>query len=66
MDGEIEVRARIKGDSRKWEDISPATYSCETQQEAYVLVSGLLPVITDVKELRWNWKGSRQGHYVLK
>lgn len=61
---DVEIKARVVGDQRKWEDI-PVN---ETLPEPHGGIHGycltILKAFPGVTEVRWNWKGSLQGHYV--
>lgn len=65
----IEIRLRMQGDDRPWNEI-PA--DCETRvcmdvQAGYLVLRLTLLLMQEgqqIQEVRWNWQGSLQGHYL--
>lgn len=59
------VEYKIDEQGKAWEDIQPATctFPCDMAAEA---VETHFQVIADRrgKQVRWNWKGLGQGHYI--
>lgn len=73
----VEIRFRIKSDLRDWEEIPALCVEVHKKEfgvdQSAVMTRGkltaLLRKITDwdaVNEIRWNWFGSYQGHYIEK
>jgi len=66
----ITVRVRCHGDVRKWQDIPPiekhviARAGLGEGHEAALFVAQTNYLIDNVREVRWNYKGSLQGHYI--
>lgn len=58
----IEVRVMLIDDGRSWYDISPVEYAVNNSTEANTFCS-IMSTSPGVKEVRWNWHGSTQGHY---
>ena len=66
----FEVRVRIQGDLRHWEEIPFSAHTCETatSEQQVKLASVVAQEIANntpgCVEVRWNWQGSLQGHYI--
>jgi len=60
----LEVRVRLHGDLRNWDELPSRIYQCLFADLALVIVQGIADCIPDCREVRWNWLGSLQGHYV--
>lgn len=59
----IEIRLKFLGDYRNWEDTPVAAIwrnGCDVQRDVYELSIHL----SQLAKVRWNVKGSSQGHYV--
>lgn len=57
-----ELKIRYKGDKSKWE-IIPVCYkgkAADVNKMVYTVI-----LLTAVQEIRWNFVGSAQGHYVF-
>lgn len=62
VEGVIEVRIRFGVQS--WMDIPASEWLCDSAEEANAFTRVLLRNTPGAIELRWNWHGSLQGHYV--
>ena len=58
----IEVKIRYKGDCTKWEDL-PVMGEYFTHELTELI--DLLSKAHSIQEIRWNYKGSAQGHYTF-
>jgi hypothetical protein len=62
----FEVRLRYGFDEDTlWESIASHEYRCQTDEQAHNFCQVLLQSNDDIAEIRWNWKGSLQGHYPI-
>lgn len=62
----IEFRVRMNGDIRAWEDIEKTT--CSFLVENNEIIKKFIDnnfCNSEIKEVRWNFKNSFQGHYVV-
>ena len=70
VEGIIEIRLRCHGDTAEWYDRTcqewPAdnNYDAETIAHAVGKRQRWESGFQDVAEVRWNWSGSIQGHYI--
>jgi len=65
---DIEVRIRYWFDASeafRWEQTKVHPYRCQTAQQANTFCQVLLWSDSDIVEIRWNRKGSYQGHYLI-
>ena len=61
----FEVRLRYWLDENaRWESIASHEYCCQTDEQAHSFCQILLQSDENIAEIRWNWKGSLQGHYL--
>jgi hypothetical protein len=61
----IEVRIRYWFDgSTPWEALKCKEYRCHTAEQANTFCQVLLDSDEDITQIRWNRKGSKQGHYL--
>ena len=61
----FEVRLRCWFDgSTAWESFTSKEYRCQTDEQAQTFCQVLLDSDADITQVRWNWKGSLQGHYL--
>ena len=61
----FEVRLRYGLDKNaRWESIASHEYCCQTDEQAHSFCRILLQSDENIAEIRWNWKGSLQGHYL--
>ena len=61
----FEVRLRHWFDgSTSWESLTSKQYRCQTDEQAQNFCQVLLDSDADITQVRWNWKGSLQGHYL--
>jgi hypothetical protein len=62
----IEIRARVRGDKRKWGDIPAETRWTFTPDRTAGHFGDTQEFETGkpVVEVRWNYPGSLQGHYI--
>jgi hypothetical protein len=61
----FEVRLRYGLDENsRWESIASHEYRCQTDEQAHSFCQILLQSDENIAEIRWNWKGSLQGHYL--
>jgi hypothetical protein len=51
----IEVKVRYNGDLRNWEEIDILALFAEVPHFAN----------NDINQIRWNYEGCEQGHYIL-
>jgi hypothetical protein len=49
-----------------WQSAKAQVYHCQSAEQADIFCQVLLDSDADVVEVRWNWRGSLQGHYVGK
>lgn len=66
---DFDVRIRCWFDAKacfRWELAKAHTYRCRTAEQAHTFCQILLNSDDDIVEIRWNWKGSYQGHYLEK
>ena len=60
---EVRLRHWFDGDT-SWEAIASREYRCDTEEQAHTFCQVLLQSDEDITAIRWNWKGSLQGHYL--
>jgi hypothetical protein len=60
---EVRMHHWFDGDT-PWEAITSHEYRCETVEQAHIFCQVLLQSDDDITAIRWNWKGSLQGHYL--
>ena len=60
---EVRLRNWLDENSR-WESIASHPYRCQTDEQAHNFCQILLQSDENIAEIRWNWKGSLQGHYL--
>jgi hypothetical protein len=61
----FEVRYRWSTDT-SWERTDAEVYKADTDEDPAIFCKIMLNSIRGVKEIRWNWKGSLQGHYLSR
>jgi len=60
----IEIRLRLAETKLPWEEILPIQGTASSPADAQVAAYEAALKDPDCIEVRWNWKGSLQGHYV--
>jgi hypothetical protein len=62
---EIEIRLRVKGDLREWKDIPAIRNKAKDANQANERAMVEAFSNRACLQVRWNWTGSHQGHYLV-
>jgi len=63
MTNQIEIKIRWNDDHRKWADI-PVSFTATVDEGMEDKMCRNTLVNSNIKEIRWNYLGLSQGHYI--